>query len=208
MKIVDMDSIQIDNWNLDNEGGIFELHQLYTDILKTDNWWHFFREGECTLIRCKFDHTQEIIRYLLEVLHKGEDDINVTSPWVDNIKVTEAHQEEFMYIFHGFSELAMKILVDDKNVLLDSVLDRVVHCFMNMARDTDQFKDIMPFIPGESPDNISHAQTVWESMKLCHNAIMRSYTIGRWSGISETKRIIESTRTGDGQRKPRREGDE
>jgi len=193
MLTFELSSIRIDNFDLDKEGNIFQLHQLYKDVLIADDWWHFFREGEYTLVRCASDIASEVVDYLVEVLHMDRDDITVTQDWVDNIKPTRDNQTAFTYIFHGFSILAMTILEDDKNVMFDAIFDRVIHCFLNMARQVEKFEDVMPFIPGQAPGNINHAMTVWEAMKICHNALMRTYTIGRHSGVAEAKQVIKNT---------------
>jgi len=145
-------------WNF-NEDEEKILHTLWKEVLSEDNWWHFFYEGSYTVIRVTRKSRGKVSNFLKR---KGVD-CRYAGKWIDNIKTTRESQNEFLYIFHGYSELAMKS-IGKSNKDIEFLLDRVVHCFMN-----------------NMSSNLRRETTgaLWEPMLIAKNAIERAVFIGR-----------------------------
>jgi len=148
---IELTQIRIEGWSLDVGANFEDLYKIYEHVLQNDDWWHFFREGDYTLIRCLNKNVKQVSK-LLEIEHgimPGQ--IKVTKPWIDNISTTRAYQEEFTYMFHAFSVLSMKLLEEeDKQSPYEvatnfiGVFDRVVHCFLNSGRSHEKVKSFIP----------------------------------------------------------------
>jgi hypothetical protein len=193
MTIPEISEIKITNFNLDEDGNLSKLFRLYINVLLKDNWWHFFREGDYTLIRC----TQQSVNEVTQFFHNLEIDpeqLEFTEVWKDNIPRTRKYQDEFTYMFHAFSVLSMKMYEEEIHLEMDDVMDnftgifdRVVHCFLNTARTDLKTEGFKPFIPIK---NENHVFALWESMIITHNALMRMYSIGNYSGKREVQRAV------------------
>lgn len=193
-----LSEIKIEGHDLDEGDNFSHLYKMYNEVLVDDDLWHFFREGDYTLIRCDELSLGKLTKMLEDYgIMPGQ--INITDVWVDNIKATRKYQEAFTYIFHGFSVLAMQLYgAEDHGALKMSsnealerfigVFDRVVHCFLNMARSEKKIHGFAPFLPLRRE---SHLYGAWESSILLHNAIMRMYTLGTFSGKREMQGIVE-----------------
>lgn len=100
------------------------LKRLYHEVLYRDPAWHYFMEGSYNHLRFSFNLWQEI-RGILD-LH--ETHYNDPKLWVDEQGATRKYQHIFKGLFHGFSQMAVEGYEEDE---IDSLLDRVIHCFMN-----------------------------------------------------------------------------
>jgi len=141
------------------------IRQLYTEVLCDDPEWHFFYEGEVNYIRCSEKFAEDVIEWCKEMnivcIDKG--------PWEENIDITKKYLPQFKTIFHEYAVLAMTVTTED----FDGVLDRVIHCFLNMNRNEDDIAKLGEYM---GPRN---AYLMWEPYKISMCSLMRSYTIGR-----------------------------
>lgn len=119
-----MISLMVEGFNEDNHK---ILQSLWKRHLKNrDSKWHFFWEGDYTLIRCQQTFVKRVTGYLR---FHGFKVINLEE-WVDNIEITEKYQSEFQQIFHAYSEIALKSM--NSNITeIKNLFDRVIHCFIN-----------------------------------------------------------------------------
>jgi len=101
------------------------IKKLFKAVLISDPKWHFFWEGDYTVLRVSSDSVKPII----EILEKNIIEHKVKTPWVDNIPITAKYQDCFLDVFHSFSMLAFTMKVPDD---VEDVMDRVIHCFSNM----------------------------------------------------------------------------
>ena len=99
------------------------LKSLYDKILRRDPFWHFFYEGEFSIVRCSGELTKEVCDFL------DEHDIVYTEPsvWMDSSGTVRRFHTVFTTLFHSYSVLAMEY--DDVEWFY--VADRVIHCYMN-----------------------------------------------------------------------------
>lgn len=144
------------------------LHELWETYLKDDKWWHFFYEGTYTVVRVSKPFVKKVTTFMKQkkVTCRKE------GKWIDNIQITKRFQKEFMYIFHGYSTLAMKN-IKENNERVSLLLDRVIHCFMNnMSQDERR---------GEH-------YGMWEPIMIAESAILRAYTIGDILGRSRANK--------------------
>ncbi|KXH69819.1 MAG: hypothetical protein AM326_01730 [Candidatus Thorarchaeota archaeon SMTZ-45] len=187
--------IKIEGCDLDAGDNFKDLFQCYKEILIEDPIWHFFREGDYTLIRCEDNTVGPVTKYLEDKMGIMPGQITVTEEWEDNIKATRRHQEAYAHIFHGFSMLAMMLYEEEMQYSANEAMerfigtfDRIVHCFLNIARSDKKIKGFTPFIPVKKAD---HVGGIWESALIMHNALMRMYTIGNYSGKRQMQSVIE-----------------
>ena len=194
---IELTQIKVEGWNLNVDSNFVALYNVYEHALKEDDWWHFFREGDYTLIRCQGSSVEMVIS-LLKTEHgiMPEEQIKITTPWVDNIEITKAYQEEFTYMFHAFSVLAMKSFEKEDaqspyEMMSDfmHIFDRVVHCFLNVGRSEKKVQAFKPFMPVKKD---SHVAGIWESMLITHNALMRMYSLGTFTGRIEMQETVEN----------------
>ena len=111
------------NFNEDPEYTWCLLRALYKDILHKDPFWHFFYEGEYSIIRCSGHLTAEVCDYL------EENSVVFTEPsvWMDDSPMVRKFHTIFTVLFHSYSVLAMEY--DDEEWFVTA--DRVIHCYMN-----------------------------------------------------------------------------
>ena len=196
---MEISEIKVERFDLDMNNNHEKLYQLYKAHLVEDQWWHFFREGEYTLIRCEPGRVEVVTAHLEDKIHIMPGQITVTAAWEDNIPVTQENQTAFTYIFHGFSVLAMTIYENEYHGVVEmtsseamgkflGVFDRVLHCFLNVARTDKKIEGFAPFIPIKRPE---HLGSMWESMLIVHNALMRTYTIGNYAGKRSMQTIFQ-----------------
>lgn len=138
-------------------------------ILKEDDRWHFFMEGSYFLIRCQEKFVEPILdlarNIKVGVIHEGE--------WEDPIRITQRYQDLFEPIFHNYSLLALR--VEGNREEMKRVLDRVIHCFLNMA---------IIRLPEE-------VDLLLEPTMIMKSALERAFTIGslvtQWEAQSAKK---------------------
>lgn len=99
------------------------IRHLYYKILKNDPEWHFFYEGQYTIIRCQFRFYNKVVNFFndrcIKYKYKGK--------WVDGSYVVRKYNKFFKPLFHMYSHLSLGLNEDD----LYFVSDRVIHCFFN-----------------------------------------------------------------------------
>jgi hypothetical protein len=134
------------------------LYRLWKRHLKKDPWWHFFYEGDYTLLRV----SEIFLKKTGVFLQRKKVRFHFNGVWKDNIKTTKKYQEQFMYIFHGYSEIAMKTM-GEGNSVVGPLLDRVTHCFMNNM--SSRFRRIK-------------MKQYWEPNMIATCAAERALTIG------------------------------
>jgi len=109
------------DFNADMEQAWLHILEIYESILKKDKYWHFFYEGEYSIIRCSKKYQKKVEEYF-----KNNDiKYSFKGPWIDGSCIVELYKEAFISLFHEFSMLAVKL---DESLLI-STADRVCHCF-------------------------------------------------------------------------------
>ena len=145
------------------------LKDVYDKILRDDPFWHFFYEGEYSIIRCSGEFTAGVCDLL------DEFSVVYTEPtvWYDSSEYVKYYHTVFTYLFHGFSVLAMEYPNEEWFV----VSDRVIHCYMNHQwyRDWAQwFRKCW-------------GEELWETMALSEHAARRTNYRGYCDGIARGK---------------------
>ena len=141
------------------------LRGLWQFCLRYDQYWHFFWEGDYTVVRCSLSFQENVSGFLKRngVVYA------MNGEWVDNIPITKKYQKQFMGMFHAFSELAMQMEDDEFRL----ILDRVCHCFLNNCHTLKRVHKADDLV------GTAWASTFWESLCLADVATGRAYTIGR-----------------------------
>jgi hypothetical protein len=161
------------------------MRRIYQEVLKKDAYWHFFWEGDYTVIR----HEVGYYRHIKHLVEQNTDDLEVVQVldgYRENMPTTKKYLESYVHIFHGFSLLALEIEDDD---FLDC-LERNNHCFLNMVTRfslRDRFK--VPCDKYGTTDGMG-----WESIAIMMVAHLRSYTVGWLYGTSEERKKQERKR--------------
>jgi hypothetical protein len=100
------------------------IKEIYTEVLKDDDNWHFFYENNYSIVRCSESFYPEVIEKLkqLDVYYreKGE--------WVDEQVATIKYQHIYKGLFHYFTLMALEEY-DESDIGM--IYDRVSHCFLN-----------------------------------------------------------------------------
>ena len=161
------------------------MQEIYKSILHNDSMWHFFWEGDYTVIRCQFQYLS-VVKQLLEGWNKTLDEhskleiVEKQLGYQENIPVTKKYIEAYVPIFHGYSVLAMEM--DNEDFI--EILERNNHCFLNMVTRYDLVEQYR--IPGDKYD--THDGMGWEAIVLSHVANLRMYTCGWLYGLIEGKK--------------------
>lgn len=171
-----MKSFKLFDFSFDAPGDVIVLKDLYDIILREDSQWHFFWEGNYTVIRCG-STASKIERHLKRLNIKYE-----VEKWEDNIPITNKYQEQFQIIFHGFSELAMNLKEDE----IHPILERATHCFLNNC--LTKSNGLLDLCKGMQLSN-----NLWESVAIAAVLIGRAYTTGWIVGRNEDKKGGETT---------------
>lgn len=128
-------------------------------VLHQDNYWHFFYEGEYSLIRCSEKYAPELEEFLKEThlpyINKGV--------WVDGSKYVEKYKKMFIPILHNYTLLGLTL--DEKDLF--SVSDRICHSFFNHCTYS---------VPKLRKTYGEHS---WESMMMSYVTVERAEYIGR-----------------------------
>jgi hypothetical protein len=132
------------------------LRGLYQDVLRKDPLWHFFYEGEYSIIRCSGEFTEDVCNYL------ERESVVFTEPamWMDDSPTVRRFHSIFTVLFHSFSVLAMEY--DDEEWFVTA--DRVIHCYMNhqwYRAWAQYFRRVW-------------GEDYWEGMALSEHALRRS----------------------------------
>lgn len=151
-------------------GGLSKLKGIWAELLCKDPRWHFFFEGDYTLIRCDGGFADRLEKKLRNLGLKFER----TGEWVDNIAITRKYQELFEAIFHGNSEFAMR--AEDREISV--FLDRITHCFLNNCRTIGRIEKWKVAL------GVAQPALYWESMLLSQAATGRALVIGELASRS------------------------
>ena len=160
-------------FNEDMEAAWLHILEIYKTILQKDNYWHFFYEGDYSIIRCSRKYKNSIEKYLeyndIEYRFKGE--------WNDGSLVVRIYNERFMHIFHEYSLLAIEL----KEEWLLQAADRVCHCFLNHCTYVAEGR------------REAHGINMWEGMLMGHIAVSRSHHIGMLDQDIKWKAHVDKT---------------
>ncbi len=154
------------------------MREVYKTVLSNDHRWHFFWEGDYTVIRCDSFYANTVDNYFSTF-----DDFTVVwkqGGYDENIPVTKKYLEAYVPIFHGYSVLAMEMDNDD----FIEILERNNHCFLNMVTREELIERYA--VPGDRFE--THKGMGWEAIVLSHVANLRMYTCGWLYGLFERKK--------------------
>lgn len=162
------------------EDGLGLMSILYRNIFMDDPYWHFFWEGDYTVIRhCEGRHQR--IKQLVKANDPGGTltVIHKLGGYQENIKITERYLQAFIPIFHGFSVLAMEMYNED----FISVLERINHCFLNMVTRESIVDHFNPaYISKDLVKMNVHKGMGWEGLAISMVANLRMWTAGWYRG--------------------------
>ena len=116
-------------YRIETKAKLSKVKAIWKLFLQKDDKWHFTLEGTYIELRLT-NYSQKIEKYLKEKEWKYTKFV-----YIDGIPITKKYQEQFEKIFHGFSELAMK-LPRRKRIKGDdfySCWERCIHLFANMS---------------------------------------------------------------------------
>jgi|SRR3990167_538086 len=114
-------------YRIETKAKLSKVKAIWKLFLQKDDKWHFTLEGTYIELRLT-NYSQKIEKYLKEKEWKYTKFV-----YIDGIPITKKYQEQFEKIFHGFSELAMK-LPKYKNEAWDDFhkcYERCVHLYAN-----------------------------------------------------------------------------
>jgi hypothetical protein len=123
--------MEVELWCVGEEGINFDekraweiIKEIYTEVLKTDDNWHFFYENAYNIIRCSKSFYPEVIEKLkqLDVYYKEKGE------WIDEQTATRKYQHIYKSLFHYFTLMALEEYDWSE---IHSIYDRVSHCFLN-----------------------------------------------------------------------------
>ena len=185
------------NKNMREAFGI--LNRLYRSVLIIDPNWHFFYEGDYTILRCGEEYI-DAVRFQLS--HGGVSFKWAPEEWIEPWELTAEFQDCFGPIFHSLSVLIMelferKYLALEVDPLILNSADRIIHPFLNMATYLKYFKagagDGGPFVK-------------WEAEIMASLTVTRAHIAGMIAGEQRMKRIMLEERRADEEAKTDKEG--
>lgn len=178
----------LEDFNEDMRGAFDNLYRLYQKILIKDSNWHFFYEGDFTILRCGAGWVDAVRVYLMK------NDIKHTQPkeWVEPWELTREMQDCFGPIFHSLSVLVMELFRRNRLLWYDKLItnsvDRVIHPFLNMATYLKYFN---------AEAGIQKGPFVkWEAEVMASLTVSRAHTAGMIIGEQRMKRIMTERREG------------
>jgi len=153
------------------------LKTFYKEALCKDKYWHFFWEGDYTVVRCTSTSARAVEK-IIKKLRKKE---NIPLEYQDveykeNIPATIKHLDAFISIFHGFSVIAITM----EKGTIEGTMERINHCFLNMAGMTEDAKAMKEFLKREGSFKVSY-----ETMLITKIALSRSFMDGYWKKYYE-----------------------
>lgn len=165
------------DFNEDLDKAWAKINALYDKVLHKDQNWHFFYEGEYSIIRCSQEFEEKVIEFFEEFDIQYE----FNGLWIDGSSVVCKYRKIFQPMLHCFSELAISM---DEVDLLD-VADRVTHCFFNhayyMAKDHRE--------PFKHPDIVD--PTLWEAEMMARLSVYRAHYIGKYTMEKYIKKLAK-----------------
>lgn len=153
----------------ENENAAWEIIKgAYCLILQDDEMWHFFYEGPYNIIRCQEVFYESLLKYLQECgvgyVEKGL--------WYDGSETVRNYKKIYMPLFHNFSIMALQEYHWTK---IKSILDRVVHCFLNHQHFTlGSYREIYG--------------RLWEARLIVESGVFRADYVGYCNGVELEKR--------------------
>ena len=160
-----------------NQRHVDYMRKIYSNVLLDDPVWHFFWEGRDTYIRCQPERAAAVGAMLNTYCFKHH-----IKEYEENISIAKKYIEEFIPLFHNFSVLAMKVRDDGQEFM--QIMDRLVHCPLNVFRTDGRVSSLGEFANGE-------ADKYWESMVLSLLAAQRAFVIGYISRNFERKKEVD-----------------
>ena len=156
------------------------LKTFYEDVLYKDKYWHFFWEGSYTVIRCTSTSAKAIKKTIKKLRKEKSEPLEYKNiEYKENIPATIKHLEAFMSIFHGFSVIAITMAEGT----IDGTLERINHCFLNMAAMTKDADAMREFLKKEGS-----IETSYETMLITKVALSRSFMDGYWKKYYENSK--------------------
>lgn len=138
---------RLDGFNDDGlDKAFLRIVDIYDKILYKDPNWHYFYEGDHSLIRCSFKYVDLVETYL------KKNGISYVPPdhWEEGTYTTVMYKDIYKHIFHSISVLMIQMYKNDDGRNLLEAGDRVIHPFFNhgfylakMAGMLDKYKTVI-----------------------------------------------------------------
>ncbi len=150
---------------------------LYNHVLKDDENWHFFYEGDFNIIRFS-DEFEEKIFKCLDNTEKNVQLISVDSTlvkdWTDDHEIVNEFKDEFIKVFHTNSVFAMKIFqkyLNKDEINYQKIADRILHGFFN----NNYYNAVKE---REHVKKIGYIDEAWEALTMTDMLFGRAYYLG------------------------------
>jgi len=117
-------------YRIETKAKLSKVKAIWELFLQNDKTWHFTLEGFYIELRVS-KYNLKIEKYLKEKKWKY-----TKFEYKDSIPITEKYQKQFEVIFHGFSELSMKLPKEKKDEKYSDIYrcyERVVHLYANIV---------------------------------------------------------------------------
>jgi hypothetical protein len=160
-----MVEFNLNGFNGDMGNAWFLIKELHRRVLKDDPEWHFFYEGNFSIIRCRNKFASRVEKFFEHSLI----DYKYNGTWVDSSYAVRDYIDFFKPLFHLYSTLALKLNEGD----LFHVSDRVNHCFFN-----HQSYVAKSYVK-------AYGQNFWEAQLMGELAVRRAHYIGRLDYFEE-----------------------
>ena len=121
---VELWKVEDEDINSDEERAWEIIKEIHQDVLFDDNNWHFFYENFYNIIRCSKRFYPKLIKKLKKLDIKYEE----KGEWIDGSITVERYKPIYQELFHSFTMLALR----EYNCHdIDTIYDRISHCFFN-----------------------------------------------------------------------------
>lgn len=134
-----------------------EIRKIARKILRADQSWHFFHEGHYSLIRMEANWNRQAT--LEKHLNKAKIKFD-SRPYDDPHELVRKYQDLFIPMFHAFTILGL----ERESGEINSLLERAIHCFCNMAGFTGLDEEIAISRVGVLRMKINNQ---FEAMQIC-----------------------------------------
>jgi hypothetical protein len=144
------------------------IKDLYFDVLKKDENFHFFYEEIYTIVRFSYKYKVDFLNYL------KQRKIVYSKPkrWIDSSTIVEKYKGEYTKLFHIFSMFAIFVPATGE---MNQVFDRIVHPFCN-----HNFYKMALALGLENDGGVSNY--AWEPEFIARNLVDRAMYNGRVHG--------------------------
>ena len=150
--------------------------EIYNSILYKDPLWHYFYEGDYSLIRCSKKYIKNVEDCLVEHGIK----FRTPTIWKEGLYVTKKYQHIYKHIFHHTSVLAIELYKNEDFTSYLAAGDRIIHPFLNQSLYPAKAAGLC-----ESLENSNIDFQYWEAERMSELATGRAYHIGRIVGQKE-----------------------